>query len=721
MKNTWKIVYTGLVVILVSSLFGIAPVMAAGSAGSGSFLEKFPRNNMAPEGLDPMDLTIEDLGAKEAAVRKLAAELGSSAVTVGSPSGQPAAVGDEFTFSVTDDGAGIEYDEDFVVVKEGDHCLLLVTKDAAGSFDGTYYYFANPIGDDSEPWLRSEDLISEAQLDYMVSEFDNNIYPTVTEIYGEPLARGDEGQKIWTLIFNIRDDAYYDPNAESYIAGYFSASTSAENNKNMMHIDTYDWANRTGPDTARPYLYEGTFAHEFEHLVHFDTDPDEESWVDEGMADLAGFFCGYGHSSGHIAYYMVYHPLTSLTFWGSGLEDYGASYLFQLYLFEHYGGADFTSALVDEQANGIDGIENTLADFGYSISFEEIFDDWTIANYIDDTTIDPLYGYDFLEVGSEDTWGYSIDYALQNFWVGDPLGAPVGFYSSEFFGAPQPYTAQYYQFGGQPSLSTAFDGDNAAGVPAYSGTYEWYSGAETWAWRSFYQSFTIPAGVATLNFMTYYEIEEAWDYGYVEVYDRDTDEWYTLYANGTVNTVDFPQDNPNCPAEREPTTYETAGRWHAFTGDSGGWIPVTMDLSPFAGHTIDLYFTTWQDGAYTLQMMYVDDISITEIGFSDDVEAGADGWTSAGWNVTDGILANNWQATLLETLWQPTTRYPKAENWHARKLIDETHMVMDSETQSGVIDDINPTPAKSRRTQVLIVSNRADHILNSDYWVQFTN
>ena len=45
-----------------------------------------------------------------------------------------------------------------------------------------------------------------------------------------------------------------------------------------------------------------------------------------------------------------------------------------------------------------------------------------------------------------------------------------------------------------------------------------------------------------------------------------------------------------------------------------------MDLTPFAGHTIDLYFTTWQDGAFTLQMMYVDDISIPEIGFSDDVE-----------------------------------------------------------------------------------------------------
>jgi hypothetical protein len=718
---------------IVALLVALLPASVAGADQFGP-PDKFPRNNMAPPGLDPMDLSVERLGEKEIAIRKHAAEVGSAVATNASPIGEPAVVGDEFVFTVSDDGKGIDYDEDFVVVKEGEHILILVTKDAYDSFliDGNYH-FANPIGDDSELWLRSEDVLTPAQLDYLLYEFDNTIWPSNTTIYGEPLPRGDEGQKIWTLIFNIRDEAYYDTTAESYIAGYFSASESAENNKNIMHIDSYDWANRTGPDAARPFLYEGTFAHEFEHLIHFDIDPDEPSWVDEGLADLAGYFCGYGHSSDHIAYYMVYHPITALTFWGNGLEDYGASYLFQLYLYEKYGGAEFTSALVQEQANGIDGIENTLAAFGYNETFNEIFDDWTIANYIDDTSIDERYGYDTLTIGSEDSWGYSIEYALQNFWVGDPLPAPIGFYSSEFFGAPMPYTAQYYDFGGQPRLATAIDGDELAGTPAYSGTQEWYSGMDAWAWRSFYQAFSIPATGATLNFMTYYDIEEDWDYGYVEVYDQDTDEWFTLEAPGmTVDYIAHPQNNPNTPDGREPVEYcdpyqtpdETMAcnldTWHAFTGYSGDWVPITMDLDPFAGHTIELYFTTWQDGAFTLQMMYVDDIAIPEIGFFDDVEAGEDGWASTGWTWTDGILLNNWQATLLETLWQPTNRYPVAENWHARKLLDETHMVMDTATQSGEITDIAATPVGSRRTQVLIVSNRSDHILTADYWVQFT-
>ncbi|MDY7080534.1 MAG: hypothetical protein SXV54_26945, partial [Chloroflexota bacterium] len=537
-----------LAVLGIVALLGGLLVVVTPAAADGPPLE-FPRNSMAPDGLDPMDLSVEMLGEDEIAIRKLAAQVGPAVATNASPVGEPAEVGDEFTFTVSDDGLGIDYDEDFVVVMEGEHGLILITQDAFDSFDGTYYHFENPIGDDSEPWLRSEDLLTPEQLEYMLDQFDTVIWPTNTTIYGEPLARGEEGQKIWTLIFNIRDEAYYNPDATSYIAGYFSASESAENNKNIMHIDTYDWVNRTGPDANRPYLYEGVFAHEFEHLIHFDQDPDEPSWVDEGLADLAGFFCGYGHSSGHIAYYMVYHPMVSLTFWGNALEDYGASYLFQLYLYEQFGGAEFISALVQEQANGIEGIENTLAAFGYSESFDEIFDAWTVANYLDDTEkAGGKYGYETLEVGTIDTWGYSIEYALSNMWWGPPDETPFGVPSYWFFGIePQPYTAHYFRFNNDGAADVFIDGDDFAGTLAHSGSYEWYSDAEAWAWRSFYQSFDIPAGGATLDFYTFYEIEDDWDYGYVEVYDHDTGEWYTLDAPGTVDYVAHGQDNPNTP------------------------------------------------------------------------------------------------------------------------------------------------------------------------------
>ena len=74
-----------------------------------------------------------------------------------------------------------------------------------------------------------------------------------------------------------------------------------------MSIDAFDWLHRVGanppndPDPAnqclsrpaRPFLYEATFAHEYQHLLEYYEDPDETSWVNEGLADWAQTLTGY--------------------------------------------------------------------------------------------------------------------------------------------------------------------------------------------------------------------------------------------------------------------------------------------------------------------------------------------------------------------------------------------------------------------------------------------
>jgi hypothetical protein len=165
------------------------------------------------------------------------------------------------------------------------------------------------------------------------------------------------------------------------------------------------------------------------------------------------------------------------------------------------------------------------------------------------------------------------------------------------------------------------------------------------------KTFSIPAGGATLKFWSNYDIEEDWDYGYVEVHDLTTNEWYTLSSPNTVSTLPNPQDNPNCPDDVEPKKYnETADRWNAFTGNSGGYYQEIMDLSAFASQDIELYFTYWTD-PYTLgRGWYIDDIEIPELGFSDNVESGADGWTvNAGWYITTGTLENDFRVNVIET------------------------------------------------------------------------
>jgi len=174
---------------------------------------------------------------------------------------------------------------------------------------------------------------------------------------------------------------------------------------------------------------------------------------------------------------------------------------------------------------------------------------------------------------------------------------------------------------------------------ARSGTHYWYSDGTPNSWFSFYQTFEIPESGATLNFWSYYEIEEDWDYGYVEAYDVNTDEWFTLQGLSTVSTLPNRQDNPNCPPEHEPTAYYDAGKWNAFTGFSDVLYEEEMDLTLFAGHSVDLYFTYWTDSYVLERGWYVDDIGIPEIGFFDDVESGLDGWAIfGGWYIDTSIV-----------------------------------------------------------------------------------
>jgi hypothetical protein len=64
-----------------------------------------------------------------------------------------------------------------------------------------------------------------------------------------------------------------------------------------------------------------------------------------------------------------------------------------------------------------------------------------------------------------------------------------------------------------------------------------------------------------------------------------------------------------------------------------------------------LYFTYWTD-PYTLGSgWYVDDIEIPELGFFDDVEGGANGWTvNAGWEITTGVVPNNFEVNFIRTI-----------------------------------------------------------------------
>lgn len=602
--------------------------------------------------------------------------------------------------TVSDDWTGEMYSQEFNCVLEGEKCNIWIGL-SPDVWNDTFYDYYDPMGEGFEddtwyfayPWsaagINAEaasapdpdgdeyylppgyvDWVTGEQLMSIRDEFDNNIHDAVVAHFGDYEYRPgpmDDG-KIQVLIFNIRDGLFYDPiGAGWFIIGYFWSYVSNLNNANIFHMDTYQWWRRAGTPTEThyglgplPLQYEGTFAHEFQHLVHHDVDSDEVSFVNEGCSTLAEWICGYGFSPGHISEYLIYHWDDSLTVWQGYLSDYGGVFLFTYYMWEHYGEDELIWDLTHEQANGIDGW-NAVLEGRTGKSFDDIFEEWTIANYLDDTDLgkDGVYGYYGLDIPSDDTGGYSIPLVMEMWQDSNPsffhwiIRGAYGNGECYPYGATLPYAANYvkfYQDGGVNLLELTFDGDDYTGVTAYSGEYKMSSNGDAWAWYRFHQAFDLTSlPSATLTFMTSYAIERDWDYGYVEVHDLTMDTWCTLEGLTTTDTLtnNYGIYNDNCPDELEPTTYYDAGCWYAFTGSNGGWTQEVMDLTPFAGHEIEIFFTYWTD-PYTLEAgMFVDDIDIPELGVFDNLE-GATNWViDNGWTCDNNLHYNDFEVNLI--------------------------------------------------------------------------
>ena len=153
------------------------------------------------------------------------------------------------------------------------------------------------------------------------------------------------------------------------------------NQAEMVHVNS--------TDPGSPYML-GVMAHEFQHLIHFVADPNEESWINEAMSELAMSVSGY-EDTGNLHGYLSdpAAPLETAEF-----VDYGAVMLWGTWLYERFG-ADFVHALVAEPADGRAGLAATWAALGQATSYDATFADWALANVLDGA--DAL-GYALLDV-----------------------------------------------------------------------------------------------------------------------------------------------------------------------------------------------------------------------------------------------------------------------------------------------------------------------------------
>ena len=522
-------------------------------------------------------------------------------------------------------------------------------------------------------------VVSQAQITYLGDQLANQVVAVNEDHFGE-IGLADpadpNSDSLVTLVYNVQDENYYDCAVDTYTAGYFAPDFASPESlgMNVITLDAFDWANRVGedPQTAewtdgdpandRPELYEGVIAHELEHLLMSYSDAGELSWVDEGLADVAAFLNGYDMTGSHLTYQQVFHRETSLTRWGGGLENYGASFSYFAYLWEQAGGngggdlvpdLDYDDTAGDkliklifaEQADGMTGVQNAIDTFNAQNgtapdlrSATELFQDWAVTMYLDDedSTRWDLANFDLGPASG----GWTVDVANNEFW--DDRGNYQGSQPDSKWNQPGhrpdgtalPFGVSYEKFRNPgPRVSLDFAGDAETAVAPHSGPTHWWGGYTSQSDTELGLASTSVTGGDTVSFWNWHFIEEGWDYGFVEALVGG--EWVTVPVTD-VATGEVVSSNEN------PHGGNTEG--NGITGTSGG--EYFVDEPEYRQ-----YSATLPAGASDVQFRYSTDAAYLDTGwFIDDVQVnGADAALAAddGWVETTGIQNNNWTVQVI--------------------------------------------------------------------------
>ena len=271
----------------------------------------------------------------------------------------------------------------------GSHSEITAQNQKTGDYCNVYV--DNALWD-SEIFQSDVDLVARAFDDSTAADHENGIYELDTQMFGMP-SDIDENGKVNILIYDIDDED---------INGFFSPSDISggtySNNMEILYIDK----NPHGSGINSSYCY-STVAHEFQHLIHYTADPNEQTWVNEGLSCFAQTVTGWISPYWMVMFTM--NPDNNLIQWTAG-PDYPQTWLYMSYLWEHYclDDENIINNLVAEPLNGMDGIENALQTTGWDdLNSVDVFNNWIIANYINDTEfMDGLFGYSDNPVGTGD-------------------------------------------------------------------------------------------------------------------------------------------------------------------------------------------------------------------------------------------------------------------------------------------------------------------------------
>jgi immune inhibitor A len=468
-------------------------------------------------------------------------------------------------------------------------------------------------------WVEKDLSYDQEALIRSAENFENHTYPTNRAFFGSEWSPGVDADPHLHILHSSG------AHMGGIVAGYYSSADEYSrlanpysNEREMFYISL----DGTRPGTD---FYDGVLAHEFQHMIHWANDRNEETWVTEGCSELAAYLNGY--DPGGFEWVFMSHPDVQLTTWpqgGSAAPHYGSSYLFMAYFLGRFG-EDAVKRVVAHPDNGIAGFEALLSDYG--LAFADVFADWVIANYVDNIA-HPIPGSEARYTYPDHVVGpVSVDVTHD--------GYPVQRQSTV-----HQYAADYVELksssepAGMGDLTVEFAGDTQAllvPTAAHSGEYAWWSNRGDESDATLTRAFDLRrVEQATLRVWMWYDIEGDWDYAYVEASVDGGQTWDILPGPST--TTSNPNGNSFGPA---------------YTGQSGGWIEEKFDLSPYAGREVLVRFEYITDDAVNHPGWLIDDVSIPELGYDDDIESGTGEWSSAGFIYSNNRVSQRYLVQLI--------------------------------------------------------------------------
>lgn len=495
-------------------------------------------------------------------------------------------------------------------------------------------------------WVEEGARVSERDVATAAQVIENAILPTNRALFGPELGPNPApGTRLNLLHLKKLPGigiAYF-----SAADQYSTAVNPYSNQRPMLYVSLQ--AASLGSDR-----YYATIAHELQHMSLWHADRNEDAWLSEGLSELAVHVNGY--ATGREATYARRPDIQLTTLQHDpGVVDahYAAAFLFVAYFYERFG-ATAVQALVQQPENGAAGFNAVLAELGTGLTFDDLFADWLVANYLNSIgRQEGVYAYQNVRLPA-----LSVETAAQKET------------------AVHQYGADYLRLTGSEPVTLIFTGTQQVRTIAaapYSGSAYWLSFPADESEMRLTRAFDLRGlQSATLTFWTWYEIEEGWDYAYVAVSEDGGTSWTLLETQST--TRQDPHGNSFGPG---------------FTGRSATWQQETADLTPFAGREILLRFQYITDDAVHMAGWAIDDIAIPELGYYHDAETDADGWQGEGFARLTAVLPQQFlvQAILLGDGGIQVERLPLDQAQQGRWLIP-----LGAQTRTAVIVIAGLTP-----------------------------